>query len=149
MANVEDLDSIRETYVGKVFDTTTFEIDAEHLVGWAVACGETEARFTDPDHPDFQAHPGYTSHFSAGRWTPKGFPQLGNGRGIDGGKSVEVLGKIRPGDTLTAETMISEIYTKTGRSGTMIFVVNRMSFTNQDGEKVAAVDWRQIRATDD
>jgi hypothetical protein len=45
--------------------------------------------------------------------------------------------------------MISEIYTKTGRSGTMIFVVNRMSFTNQHGEKVAAVDWRQIRATDD
>lgn len=147
MATV-DLQPIRDAYVGKVFDTSTFTIKAQHLVDWAVACGESETRFTDPAHPDFQAHPGYTSHFSSGRWMPEDFPQLGNGRGIDGGKSVEVLAPIRAGDVLTAETQIADIYDKTGRSGTMIFIVNRMIFTNQRGEQVATVDWRQIRATD-
>ena len=37
MANVEDLDSIRETYVGKVFDTSTFEIDDDDVSRRAVA----------------------------------------------------------------------------------------------------------------
>lgn len=147
MANV-DLQPIRDRFVGKVFDTSVFTIDAEHLVGWAVACGETESRFTDPDDPDFQAHPGYVSHFSAGRWTPDDFPQLGNGRGVDGGKAVELFAPVHAGDVLMAETSIADIYDKTGRSGTMIFVVNRMTLVNQNGIKVATVDWRQIRATD-
>lgn len=148
MASVEELDAVKAEFAGKVFDVSTFHIDAEHLANWAIACGETDARFVDPAHPDFQAHPGYTSHFSAGRWRPKNFPELGNGRGMDGGKCVEVFGPIRAGDTLTAETMIADMYAKTGRSGTMIFIVNRMSFVNQDGEQVASVDWRQIQQTD-
>ena len=147
MANV-DLQPIRDRFVGKVFDTSVFKIDAEHLVGWAVACGETEPRFVDPDDPDFQAHPGYVSHFSAGRWTPPDFPELGNGRGVDGGKALEIFAPVHAGDVLTAETSIADIYDKTGRSGTMIFVVNRMTLVNQNGVKVATVDWRQIRATD-
>lgn len=147
MANV-DLQAVKADYAGKVFDTSSFEIDAQHLANWAIACGETEPRFVDPDHPDFQAHPGYTSHFSAGRWRPKGFPELSKGRGMDGGKCVEVFAPIRAGDTLVAETMIADIYAKTGRSGTMIFIVNRMSFSNQHGDLVATVDWRQIQQTD-
>lgn len=147
MANV-DLDAIKAEWAGKVFDHSTFRVKAQHLVDWAAACGETEARFLDPDHPDFQAHPGYASHFSAGRWMPEGFPSLGNGRGMDGGKAVELHAPIRADDVLEADTMIADIYPKTGRSGTMIFIVNRMTFTNQRGELVATVDWRQIRATD-
>ena len=66
-------------------------------------------------------------------------------RGIDGGKAVEVHQPIRAGDVLEASSTIADIYTKTGRSGTMIFIVQRMSFVNQNSEPVATVDTRMIR----
>ena len=73
------------------------------------------------------------------------FPKLGPGWGFDGGKCVEVTGPVRPGDTLTAKSLIADIYEKTGRSGTMVFIVHRMVFTNQKGEPVSTVDWRLIQ----
>ncbi|MCP4036774.1 MAG: MaoC family dehydratase, partial [bacterium] len=51
---------------------------------------------------------------------------------------------MRPGDTITGRSQIHDIYEKTGRSGPMMFVVHRMEFTNQDGVKVAIVDWRVV-----
>ena len=53
--------------------------------------------------------------------------------------------RCRAGDRLRATVEIGDIYDKTGRSGTMIFIVNRMTFFDPDGEVVAAVDWRMIR----
>ena len=38
-----------------------------------------------------------------------------------------------------------DVYAKTGRSGTMVFIVNRMTFSDQQGQPVATVDWRMIR----
>ena len=98
-----------------------------------MACGETDPRFVDPDHPDFQAHPNFTACLSTGRMLPEDFPKIGSGFGIDGGKTVEIHGPVRPGDTLTATASIHDVYDKTGRSGTMVFVIHRMDFTNQDG----------------
>jgi acyl dehydratase len=79
---------------------------------------------------------------------PKGFPRLGNGRGIDGGKAVVVHGPVRPGEVLSGRSEIADIYEKTGRSGTMIFVVHRTHFFNASGEEVSTVDWRLIQGTD-
>jgi 3-methylfumaryl-CoA hydratase len=147
MANVEDIDDVKKQWVGKEFDQATFVVDQQRLLDWAEACGETDARFIDPAHPDFQAHPTYTAQYGSRRILPAGFPQLGNGRGIDGGKAVELHLPIRPGDVLTASSQLADIYEKTGRSGTMIFIVHRMTFTNQNGEPAATVDWRMIRET--
>ena len=60
-------------------------------------------------------------------------------------KSVDWKAPIRPGDTVTAKSHIHDIYEKTGRSGTMRFIVNRMNFTNQQDELVAVVDWKMIQ----
>ena len=89
----------------------------------------------------------YDLYLPNGQISSDDFPKIGDGRGIDGGKSVEIHQPIRPGDTLKATTTIAEIYDKTGRSGTMVFIVQRMSFVNQRGEPVATVDWRMIRST--
>lgn len=140
-----DLDEVRRQWVGVPFERGEHPILEHDLVVWARACGETDQRFVDPAHPDFQAHPTYTSRFSARPFLPDDFPQLGDG-GIDGGKRVEVAAPVRPGDTLSSTTAIAEIYEKTGRSGTMVFVVHRMTFTNQRGEPVATVDSRMIRS---
>lgn len=140
-----DLAALRERWVGEVFDLTTFTIDADKMVAWAEAVGETDPRFLDPSNDDFQAHPNFTTHCLSGRVLPEDFPQIGGPRGIDGGKAVEIHRPIRAGDELRATTTIADIYDKTGRSGTMVFIVQRMSFVNQRDEPVATVDWRMIR----
>ena len=136
---------LRETWLGRQFDRAEFEVDLEEMLEWADACGETDPRFTDASHPDFQAHPGFTAKYASRRTLPSDFPDIGDGRGVDGGKGVESLAPIRQGDTLTATSLIADIYEKTGRSGTMIFIVHRMKYENQRGEPVSTVDWRMIR----
>ncbi|MCS5674412.1 MAG: MaoC family dehydratase N-terminal domain-containing protein [Acidimicrobiales bacterium] len=140
-----DLATIRDDWVGVEFDWATFEMKTDDMIEWAEACGEEDARFTDPTHSDFQAHPGYTTHCMSGRVLPDGFPQIGSGFGIDGGKSVEVHLPIRSGDTLNATTTIADVFDKTGRSGTMIFIVQRMEFRNEQGDLVSTVDWKMIK----
>ena len=43
------------------------------------------------------------------------------------------------GDKLTASSHLKEVYAKTGRSGTMVFIVWETTFRNQNGELVADV----------
>ena len=47
---------------------------------------------------------------------------------------------IRPGDTIEAFAQVKEVYEKTGRSGRMVFVVNRTRYMNQHGEDVAITE---------
>lgn len=140
-----DLAEVREEWVGKVFDLSTFAMDADKMVAWAESVGETDPRFIDKDHEDFQAHPTFTTACIADRTLPDDFPRIGGKKGIDGGKAVEIHQPIRAGDELRATSTIADIYDKTGRSGTMLFIVQRMSFVNQNDEPVATVDTRMIR----
>lgn len=145
MSDDNNIDAVRQEWVGKEFDTSTFLMDADKMVAWAEAVGETDPRFTDRNHEDFQAHPNFTTHCRTGQLLPTDFPEIGGKRGIDGGKAIEVHRPIRAGDELTASSTVADVYTKTGRSGTMTFIVQRMSFSNQRDELVATVDSRMIR----
>ena len=142
----DELEAARERWIGVEFDSSTFSIEADKMLAWANAVGETDPRFIDSDHDDFQAHPSYTSHFHSVRTLPEDFPAIGGPRGIDGGKAIQIHQPIRAGDELTSSATVADIYTKTGRSGTMIFIVQRMSFSNQRQELVATVDTRMIRS---
>ena len=55
------------------------------------------------------------------------------------GQVVKPLAVIQAGDTLMASSYLKDVYPKTGRSGTMVFIVWETTYTNQRGEKVAAV----------
>ena len=144
MAHV-DLDAVRAEWVGKVFQEIDIVVDGKRMLDWAVSAGETDPRFIDPDHPDFQASTAFPTHVNAARMLPDEFPMFGNGRGIDGGKSIEWHRPMRVGERLHADVQIAYVYAKTGRSGTMVFIVNRTTFTDADGNPVATVDWRSIR----
>ena len=139
-----DVAELKKKWTGWTFDETRFEIEAEALSEFSLACGETVARYTDPGHPDFQAAPSYTARFHGGRPLPEGFP-MKRETSFDGGKTVEWKAPIRPGDTVVARSHIHDIFEKTGRSGGMMFVVHRMEFTNQREELVAVVDWKMIQ----
>jgi len=140
----DGLDEVKKKWEGVEFDLATFEVTEQKMLAWAEALGEQDPRFIDPSHRDFQAHPTFCTHLVSRRILPEDFPVLGSS-GIDGGKAIELHVPVRCGDTLEAVAAVAEIYPKTGRSGTMVFVVQRMSFTNQNGETVATVDWRMIR----
>lgn len=139
--------ALKEEWVGLEFDTAEFEVTADDIVGFARAVGESEARFTDPEDPDFQAPPTYTGRFVSRRVLPENFPRW-SGRGFDAGKSVTCHAPVRPGDRLVAHSKIADIYEKTGRSGSMVFIVHRMEFTNQHGALLSVVDWRMVRQPD-
>ncbi len=142
-----ELASLKKDWVGREFDTAEFSVSEQEMLDYAEAVGETEPRFRDPQHPDFQAPPTFTAKFVSRRVMPHMFPNLGM-RGFDAGKTVNVHGPVRPGDVLTAHSKIADIYEKTGRSGSMIFIVHRMEFENQKGELVSVVDWRMVRQPD-
>ena len=132
-------------WTGFEFDSLELKMSQKDMLDCALACGETDPKFTDPDHEDFQAIPTFTAKFVGRRFLPEGFPRIGRGRGFDAGKAVVVKGPVRPGDVLTAKSQIADIYEKTGRSGQMVFIVHRMEFSNQRGEPVSLVDWRMVQ----
>ena len=55
------------------------------------------------------------------------------------GQRVQPLAPVYAGDTLTASSHLKDVYAKTGRSGTMVFIVWETTFRNQEGEVVAEV----------
>ena len=55
------------------------------------------------------------------------------------GQRVQPIATVYAGDTLTASSHLKEVYAKTGRSGTMVFVVWETTFRNQHDEVVAEV----------
>jgi hypothetical protein len=136
---LEDIEALKEKYLNLEYDEKTFEVDQDKIIVYAKACGEVAARYTDPAHPDFQAPPTFPSSFMAGRSFPDDFPRFG-GIGMDAGKAVEPILPIRAGEQLKGRTHLHDIYTKTGRSGRMIFLVSRMELYNPAGEHVANAD---------
>ena len=55
------------------------------------------------------------------------------------GQRVQSKAPIIAGDSLSASSHLKDVYAKTGRSGTMVFIVWETTFSNQNGEVVADV----------
>ncbi len=138
----QDIEEIREKFLNRDFDEKLFEFKPEVTIEYARLCGETAERFLDENHPDFQAPPTYVASLSGGRTLPVDFPKFGIG--MDAGKGVECIKPIRPGQSLTGKTHIHDVYTKTGRSGRMIFIVSRIEFFDSEGTHVANADSRMV-----
>jgi hypothetical protein len=138
-----DIEDLKKRFLKVDFDEQTFSVTAAKLVDYAKACGEQASRYTDPSHPDFQAPPTFPSSFSAGRRLPDGFPNL-PGLGMDAGKAVSPKKPIRPDTNLTGRSHIHDIYTKSGRSGRMVFIVLRMDLFDPAGEHLASADTSMV-----
>ena len=61
---------------------------------------------------------------------------------FDAGKDIALGAPIRPGDVIAVLSTLHDVYEKTGRTGSMYFVVVRFTMTNQRDETVAVVDNR-------
>jgi len=138
----KEISDLRDKFLNDDFDEQTFEIDPANTIEYARLCGETASRFLDPEDKDFQASPTYVASLTGSRSLPKGFPRLG--LGMDAGKGVTCFKPIRPGSIITGRTHLHDIYTKTGRSGRMVFTVSRIEFYDKAGEHLANSDSRIV-----
>jgi len=129
--------------LGREFDRVLAEpVTAEELIGFSRALGETAPVYTQPG-PDLVGHPTFCVSFKGNKFFPDNLPYELLGRmSFDAGKDIEFGVPIRPGDTIRVSSSIHDIYEKTGRSGSMVFVVVRIALANQRGELVANVDNR-------
>ena len=137
-----DIEEMRSQFLNEDFDEVTFEIDGEQFRQYAVACGETDPKYTDNSAADFQAPPTFVSTLVGGRVLPENLPV--KGVGMDAGKGVEWKAPVKAGATLTGRSHLHDIYTKTGRSGRMFFFVTRMELFDADGTHVANADTRTV-----
>ena len=140
--SILDIEALREQFIHHEFDRKTFDVTPQAIVVFSRACGEEAPRFTDPSHPDFQAPPTFPSSLIRGPQMPADFPKI-EGLSLNAGKAMEVHQPIRPG-VLTGCSHLHETYTKTGRSGQMLFLVSRTRFYNANSEPVATADSRQV-----
>ena len=139
--------------INRTFETTDpVPVTREKIAKFCAAIGETNPLFTDDEaakkgpYGGVIAPPSFATVFRNGRHFFQHVPRFGRA-GFDAGKDVEFVAPIRPGDTISLSSAVKEIYDKTGRTGTMVFVVVRSTLRNQKNEIVAHIDHRFMNRT--
>jgi len=139
--------------IGRVFETTDpVPVTAEMINKFVEAIGEQNPLHTDDaaaakgPYGGLTAPPSFAVTFRNGQHFFQHVPRFGK-QGFDAGKDVEFVAPIRPGDSVTLSSHVKEIYEKTGRSGSMVFVIVRTTLKNQKDEVVAHVDHRFMNRT--
>jgi acyl dehydratase len=134
--------------IGRVFENTDpVPVSAEMVTNFCQAIGENNPLHSDPEaaargpYGSLVAPPSFAVTFRNGQHFFQHVPRFGK-QGFDAGKDVEFVAPIRPGDSITLSSHVKEIYEKTGRTGSMVFVIVRSTLKNQRGEVVAHVDHR-------
>src|SRR5260221_452399 len=112
--------------IGRVFETTDpVVVDADTIRKFTGTISDTNPLHNDTEVAGgMVAPPSFAVTFRNGRHFFEHVPRFGKA-GFDAGKDVEFVAPIRPGDAITLASHVKEIYEKTGRSGSMVFVVIR------------------------
>ncbi len=130
--------------IGTEFDRTVFEpVTQREIVDYTAACGDTSAAAAE-DASGGTAPPTFVLRLRGRRFMPSNLPPNLGSAMFDAGKDIEFGTAIRAGDVLTAVSTVHDIYEKTGRSGSMNFVVLRTVVTNQRQEQVAVIDQKMM-----
>jgi acyl dehydratase len=146
---IRDID---RAVVGREYDSMTYPpVTAAELIAYARSLGVEDPIYLDEaaaaagPYRGLVAFPTYVVKLRGGVFLPPEVTKEMTRAGFDAGKDIELGEPIRPGDVLTASSRITEIYDKTGRSGTMTFLVFRHEIRNQRDELVANVDNRLMQ----
>ncbi|MSQ41630.1 MAG: MaoC family dehydratase [Dehalococcoidia bacterium] len=129
--------------IGVEVELGSVTITPQLIAGYCAAIAETNPLYTDAraaqagPYGGLIAPPCLLPSLAFGRRGPDPKVKFGNAT-LFAGSRLECFAPVRAGDTITAKTQVKEIYPKTGRSGTMLFVVRRTTYSNQRGERVAA-----------
>ena len=130
--------------LGKDHQAGPIEVTKELIQDFCKAIGETNPIYTDEEgarkagYATIIAPPTLCTIFLRRVIIPDIRLNFGKAR-FHAGQMVEPIAPIMAGDSLMASSYLKEVYPKTGRSGTMVFIVWATTFTNQRGETVAEV----------
>jgi len=128
--------------IGQEYDHTTFApVTEAEIREYVEASNEIPA--SEVDVEDLIAPPTFVVRLRGRRFMPGGMPRMGR-TGFDAGKDIEFGVPVRPGDVLTASSTVHDVYEKTGRSGSMAFIVLRTVVTNQRDQLVATIDQKMM-----
>jgi acyl dehydratase len=133
---------------GVEHESGPFQVTKEIIDVYARSIGEDNPIYVDPSaaqaagYGNQVAPPTLCALFERGE-LPDIKLQFGR-RQFHGGQRVEPRAPIVAGDTLSASSHLKDVYTKTGRTGTMVHVVWETTFRNQDGIVVADVQRSQV-----
>ena len=132
--------------LGKFHDIGTIEVTREMITKFSRSTGETDIRFLGDRNGKgkITAPPTICNMFVSGISRPDIKLEFGD-VSLFAGQSIECISDIKPGDVLTARTKLENVYSKTGRSGKMVFSVWLTTFLNQEREEVAIVSESFVR----
>lgn len=140
---VMELEYDRSLY-GKEHLAGPFEVTKDFIQAFTKSLGETNPVFTDEaaakeaGYSGLLAPPTFCTVFVSRVELPDINLEFGKMQ-VHAGQRVQPRANIVAGDQVTASSHLKDVYTKTGRSGTMVFVVWETTFRNQNGEIVADV----------
>jgi len=127
-----------------------FHVTKEMILDYSRAVGETNSAFSDEKaalktrYKGLLAPPTFVQSLQSDQGRPDIRLEFGD-VGAVAGMAIENFLAIRPGDTLESTVKLKDVYAKTGRSGTMVFVVWETTYRNQKGEKVAVLRTTMLR----
>ena len=122
-----------------------FPVTRELVQAFAHGIGETSPVFTDVEtaqtagYADLLAPPTLCTIFVRQIQLPSIDLEFGK-ISMHAGQRVQSIAPILAGDQLSASSHLKDVYAKTGRTGTMVFVVWQTTFSNQHGTVVAEVE---------
>lgn len=141
--------------VGRKFEADPpFLVTAERIAAFCDAIGDNNPLYLDPlaagegPYGRIVAPPALVASFRHADNVFERIALFRNG-GLMAGIDVEVEAPVFAGDSIRIASEVKDMYEKTGRTGTMVFVVVRSTLTNQLGQVVAKVDFRMMRRRPD
>jgi acyl dehydratase len=133
---------------GRVFESASpVRVTREMILAFCEAIGETNPPYFGSQAGKALGDNGLEAPLSFGAIFGDGenifsqYPAL-NTRRLLAGIDIEFLAPIRAGDSITTISRIKQVYEKTGRSGSMVFIVIGSILQKQNGEIAARVDYR-------
>jgi len=136
---------VDKSIIGREYPAFTFEVEKGKIREFARAIGDKNPLYYDekaakeagfegiaipPSFPTVFAMAGGLMEVMLGDL------KLDLAKILHGGQQYEYFKPIKPGDTVTGKVRIANAFAKSGKGGTMDFIVMETTYTNQNGEKV-------------
>jgi acyl dehydratase len=138
---------INKALKGKEFPPFVVTVERGQVKAFARAIGDENPFYLDDrvgqasEWGDIIAPPTFMTTFRADGETGALLRELGTdiSRVLHGEQEFEMHRPVRPGETFTCRSRITDIYEKTGRTGPMAFVARETAVTDRAGEIVAVI----------
>ena len=136
--------------LGVEYPAGRFLVTKEMSLGYSHAVRETNPAFSDEEaakktrYGGLVASPSFVQTLTSDTGRPDIRLEFGD-VGAVASQAFESVEAIRPGDVLESTVKLKDVYVKTGRSGTMVFVVWETAYTNQSKKKVAVSRTTMLR----